>query len=84
MFGKLGNQNVTIYSVKNNHGIGFAVVDYGATLMSVTTPDKAGIVENITLNYTTLKEMIENHGAYYGCIAGRVANRRRQQLTVFV
>jgi aldose 1-epimerase len=44
-------------------------------LVSVVAPDRHGNSEEITLNYRTLEEMIANHGPYYGCIAGRVANR---------
>ena len=75
LFGSIPSGDVYSHTVSNAAGVSFTVIDYGATLLSVSTPDKEGNIEEITLNYSTLSDIISNHGPYYGCIAGRVANR---------
>lgn len=74
-FGSLGDAIVQQHTVCNGNGTSFTVVDYGATLLGLSTVDSRGVQEEVTLNYKTLNDMITNHGPYYGCVAGRVANR---------
>jgi len=55
-------------------------LSYGATITSIKSPDKTGKVEEITLCYRNkeyFQKLIGKDGPYYGCIAGRVANRIR-------
>lgn len=47
---------------------------YGATLLSVRTPDRHGVLEEVTLNRDTVDGLL-NKNAYYGSTVGRVANR---------
>lgn len=47
---------------------------YGATLLSVRTPDCHGVLEEVTLNRDTVDGLL-NKNAYYGSTVGRVANR---------
>jgi hypothetical protein len=75
VFGSIGEETAQYHSIIGENGVGFTVTEYGATLVSVVAPDRHGNSEEVTLNYRTLDEMIANHGPYYGCIAGRVANR---------
>lgn len=73
-----GSRNGTVvqqHTICNGNGTYFTVVDYGATLLGVSTVDASGLQEEVTLNYKNLDAMIANHGPYYGCVAGRVANR---------
>ena len=51
------------------------IITYGATLISVQVPDRNGTIEEVTLCYRTLEELETKLGPYYGCIAGRFANR---------
>ena len=41
---------------------------------SVTAPDRDGRFANVTLGFDNLSDDVE-HGAYFGCIAGRYAGR---------
>ena len=50
-------------------------ITYGATVTKINVPDKHGTVANVTLCYDTLQDLVDNQGPYYGCIAGRFANR---------
>ena len=57
-----------------------AIFTTGATIVSVTSPDRRNFSEEITICYRSLDELIGNHGPYYGCIVGRVANRIKDGL----
>lgn len=50
------------------------VCEYGATILSIRTPDKNGIVQDITLGFDTVEEY-QNHDGYFGATIGRFANR---------
>ena len=58
-------------------GVTCTVITYGATLISVLAPDRRGVSEEVTLCYATLAELESKVGPYYGCVAGRYANRIR-------
>jgi aldose 1-epimerase len=74
-FGKLPNgQIVHLFTLKNSQGITVKLMNYGATIVSVQTPDKNGIFDEINLGFDTLEEY-RKHEFYFGCIVGRVANR---------
>ncbi len=47
---------------------------YGATLLSIKTPDREGALAEVTLNRDTVDGLL-HHNAYYGSSVGRVANR---------
>jgi len=75
VFGKLpDNRSVYIYTLNNKSGMEVKVMDWGATIVSVKTPDKTGTVGEVTLGYDTLDEYI-NDKSYFGPIVGRYANR---------
>jgi aldose 1-epimerase len=50
-------------------------VSYGATIMEIKTPNRAGVSENIVLCYETVHELETKLGPYYGAVPGRFANR---------
>ena len=51
------------------------LLTYGATILSVKTPSKTSSVpEEVTLCSTTMDDLLQKTN-YYGCTAGRVANR---------
>ena len=56
-------------------GVTCTVITYGATLISVQVPDRRGVSEEITLCHGTLADLESKVGPYYGCVAGRYANR---------
>ena len=51
------------------------ILDWGATITSVRTPDKSGVVGEITLGFNDLKPYVDGRSPFFGCVAGRVANR---------
>ena len=50
------------------------VIDFGATITSVLAPDANGKPGEITLGFEELAPYTER-SPYFGCVAGRVANR---------
>jgi len=62
------------YTLTNAHGLKAVLIEYGATLVSLDTPDREGKTANITLGCPSL-ESFEANSPYFGAIAGRCANR---------
>lgn len=80
VFGTLGEDQRIVhkYDLENASGLlRVTVTDYGATLLSVQTPDRNGELEEITLNHYDDLQALANpeNKPYLGCIAGRYANR---------
>ncbi len=64
----------TLYTVANSHGATMKVTSYGARLVSLEVPDRAGKFANVTLGLGSAEKYAE-HAAYFGCTTGRFANR---------
>ena len=67
-FGKTKEGNtVTKYLLKNKNGMEVAVMDLGATIVSVLVPDKNGLKRDVVLGYDTPQEYQE-HTCYFGAV----------------
>ena len=74
-FGRMPDgREVLKFTLSNSNGLSAVATTYGATLISFKAPDRAGKVEEVTLNYDTL-DGVRTGDAYYGATCGRVANR---------
>jgi aldose 1-epimerase len=73
-FGRVGDTSVQIYTLTNAHGIEARIMTYGATLVSLKTPDRAGHSKNIILGFDTLDSYVAGV-PYFGGTVGRYANR---------
>jgi aldose 1-epimerase len=73
-FGHAGDAIVQIYTLTNVHGIEARIMTYGATLVSLRTPDRAGHFSNIILGFDTLDSYLAGV-PYFGATVGRYANR---------
>lgn len=67
-------EKVLLYELINNNNLRVKVINYGATLISVETPDRNGASENITLHLGSFAEYEKGH-PLFGSIVGRYANR---------
>jgi aldose 1-epimerase len=65
---------ITVYTLINNRGLKARLIDYGATLISVETPDKNGKLANITLGFPNPDGYLQRH-PYFGSTVGRYGNR---------
>src|SRR5262249_29324997 len=74
-FGKTHDgHEVKLHPLTNLHGMRIKLIDYGATLISVETPDRSGKTTNITLGFPTLDGYLQRH-PFFGSTVGRYANR---------
>ncbi|HUK01190.1 MAG TPA: aldose epimerase family protein [Steroidobacteraceae bacterium] len=77
LFGHAGSQQVDLYTLSNAHGIELQVMTYGATIVSLKTPDRAGRLQNIVLGFDSLEPYLAGV-PYFGATVGRYANRIAQ------
>lgn len=74
-FGKTADgKAVTKYVCTNANGLVLEMIDYGATVISMKTPDRNGKLENITLSCPDMPGY-EACGSYFGSTVGRYCNR---------
>ena len=75
VFGKTSNGEVAhLVTVVNENGVSMEVTDFGATLVSVTVPDRNGRVDDVALGYDEVVDYEKNSGCL-GASIGRNANR---------
>ena len=58
----------------NDHGVSARILTYGATLQSLSGPDRSGKIADVVLGYDTVSDY-ELHPNYFGVTVGRYANR---------
>jgi aldose 1-epimerase len=77
VFGHAGDDAVRIYTLRNFHGIEARIMTYGASIVSLKTPDRNGHLQNIVLGFDALDSYLTGV-PYYGATVGRYANRIAQ------
>jgi aldose 1-epimerase len=77
VFGHVDKDTVEIYTLSNAHGIEARIMTYGASIVSLKTPDRNGHLQNIVLGFDTLDPYLAGV-PYYGATVGRYANRIAQ------
>src|ERR1700730_3846791 len=65
---------VEAVTLSGTKGISARIINYGATLQSLTAPDREGKVADIVLGYDELGSYIGKPN-YFGVTVGRYANR---------
>jgi len=73
-FGDANGQPVEKYTLTNANGMAVAILTYGATVQSITVPDRDGNPGNVALGFDTLESYM-TESPYFGAIVGRYANR---------
>jgi aldose 1-epimerase len=68
------NENVTAFSMQNKAGLKLKLIDYGATVVSLETPDRDGKLANIVLTCPDIKGF-EACTMYFNGSVGRYCNR---------
>ena len=67
-------ENVDLYILTNKNGLQARIMNYGATLVSLSVPDRNGNFGDITLGCDSL-EGYQAASPYFGSTVGRYANR---------
>ena len=74
-FGRLPTGGaVTVYTLRNRHGMQARIATYGGIVISLTAPDRAGHYADVVLGYDTLAGYLRS-SPYFGALIGRYANR---------
>ena len=73
---------VSVYTLKNAHGIELRVLDYGGIILSLQVPDRSGRLDDVVLGFDSLGDY-ERGSPYFGALIGRYGNRiARGRLTL--
>lgn len=70
----IDNKEVKLYSIANGK-LKAAITNYGARLVNLQVPDKAGNLTDVILGYDSADEYKANAKNFYGAIVGRYGNR---------
>jgi aldose 1-epimerase len=74
-FGMDGNGTVTeIYKLTNSRGMSAEITNYGAILVSLSIPDRKGLINDVVLGFDDIESYIADV-EYLGATIGRYANR---------
>jgi len=74
IFGETGGATIHTYTLNNTNGISVRVLDFGATILSISVPDRNGQVVDILLGYSTIEEYVLDK-SYFGSTVGRYSGR---------
>lgn len=70
----LKGEKIQSYLIKNDNNISIEIINYGAIITKIITPDIKGENKNIVLGYNNLSDY-EKDKHFIGAIIGRYANR---------
>jgi len=74
-FGKLADGRAAhLYTLKNKQGFKVEITNFGATVVSLRAPDKAGQFADVVLGFDSA-EKYQSNSPFFGCIVGRYGNR---------
>jgi aldose 1-epimerase len=74
-FGKMPDgTEISVYTLKNTHGVEARIINYGGIVVSLKVPDKTGVPGDVVLGYDNLDDYIKA-SPYFGCLVGRYGNR---------
>ena len=74
-FGKTtAGEQIELYTLSNKKGMEVTITNFGATVVTLKVPDRAGKVADVVLGYDTL-DGYEKGTSYFGATVGRYGNR---------
>src|SRR5438445_13334817 len=74
-FGKTDRgEAVSVYTLKNAHGVAVRVMDYPGIILSLLVPDRSGRVDDVVLGYDSLAGYLRS-SPYFGARIGPYGNR---------
>jgi len=65
---------VNLFTLKNAHGVEVRAIAYGATIVSIRTPDRQGRFDDVVLGFDTFEPYLTK-ARYLGSVVGRYGNR---------
>lgn len=73
-WGRTDDGPVDLFTLANGHGLTARVTNYGATLVELHVPDRAGVPGDVALGFDRLEDYVRTP-RYFGATVGRVGNR---------
>ena len=73
-WGEVDGQPVELFTLRNARGTTVKVMTYGAIITELHVADRKGDLDDVVLGFDSL-EQYRDDNPYFGCIAGRHANR---------
>jgi aldose 1-epimerase len=74
-FGEIEGRLIDRFTLANRHGVRVEVITYGGIIRAIWAPDRHGQLANVTLGFADLAGYLDDNDPYFGCVAGRYANR---------
>src|SRR5205809_6959104 len=65
---------VSVFTLKNAHGMALRVTYYGGIILTLLVPDKNGRLDDVVLGYDSLTGYLRS-SPYFGALIGRYGNR---------
>jgi aldose 1-epimerase len=66
---------IEVFTIANARGVEVRAIEFGAIIVSLRVPDRAGRSADVVLGYDTLAEYVSKNTPYLGGVVGRYANR---------
>lgn len=77
LFGTMPDgRTANLFTLTNAFGITLKITNYGGRIVSIRTPDRDGVFEEIGIGFDSLAKYLQTDG-FQGSLIGRVANRIR-------
>ena len=67
-------KNTALFTLTNSNGLVVKITNYGARLVSILSPNKDGVYEDVVLGYSNINEYLADY-TKQGATVGRFANR---------
>ncbi len=74
-FGQVDGRQVELYTLTNRHGVEAKITNYGAIIVALKVPDRAGRFDDVVLGFDNLEGYLKESSFYVGSVIGRYANR---------
>ncbi|MFZ4506436.1 MAG: aldose epimerase family protein [Fimbriimonas sp.] len=74
-FGTFNGSPVKLFTLMNDNGVTVKITNFGATITSISVPDKAGNFDDVVLGFDSVDGYAAANNPYFGCTVGRYANR---------
>ncbi len=71
---EVGGKENNLYVMKNANGMEVGIINYGARIVSVLVPDKAGEMQDVVLGFDNIDDYLNNK-TDFGAAIGRYGNR---------
>ncbi len=68
-------EEVRLFTLTNARGQVVSISEYGVALVDILVPDRQGTLADVNLGYPSLEGYLRPSNPFFGCVAGRCANR---------